>query len=253
MRYKIEGAEIRQLTQKTFYELILQEKNLKPEGKPTQERIKETCEEHKRKTENRIMNKDIWNGLKNKKIPFKIKDFIWKLIHNHHKVGNWFKRIPSWEDKAICKCGETETIDHILTECELNRSEDIWQEAEEMWKKNNKNFQWIKPNIKILRGLGAIKLKEKEKLAPEWLNERYIEIVTEITWLIWNIRNKRIFEKIKLMQEKATKKWRETMNNKLKTEKTIIKIEDKIKKRIEMQKNFNKKWKNTKLTNKEIT
>jgi len=31
------------------------------------------------------------------------------------------------------------------------------------------------------------------------------------------------------------------MDNKLETEKTIIKIEDKIKKRIEMQKNFNKK------------
>jgi len=43
------------------------------------------------------------------------------------------------------------------------------------------------------------------------------------------------------------------MNNKLETEKTIIKIEDKIKKKIEMQKNFNKKWKETKLTNKETT
>jgi len=31
------------------------------------------------------------------------------------------------------------------------------------------------------------------------------------------------------------------MDNKLETEKTIIKIEDKIKKRIEIQKNFNKK------------
>jgi len=64
-------------------------------------------------------------GVPLQKIPFKIKDFVWKLIHNRHKVGNWFKRIPSWEDKAICKCGETETIDHILTECELKKSEDI--------------------------------------------------------------------------------------------------------------------------------
>jgi len=39
---------------------------------------------------------------------------------------------------VTCKCGKTETIDHILTECKLNKSEDIWQEAEEMWKKNNK-------------------------------------------------------------------------------------------------------------------
>jgi len=43
------------------------------------------------------------------------------------------------------------------------------------------------------------------------------------------------------------------MNKKLETEKTIIKIEDKIKKKIEMQKNFDKKWKETKRTNEEIT
>ena len=43
------------------------------------------------------------------------------------------------------------------------------------------------------------------------------------------------------------------MNNKLETEKTIIKIEEKIKKMTEMQKNFDKKWKRTKLTNKETT
>ena len=170
-----------------------------------------------------------------------MKDFIWKLIHNHHKVGNWFKRISNWQDKAICECRETETIDHILTECKLNRSEDIWQEAKETWKKNNRNFQWIKPNVKILRGLGAIKLREQEKPAPEWLNERYIEIVTETTWLIQNIRNKRIFDKIKLTKEEATKKWKETMNDKLETEKTIIKIKEKIKKMTEMQKNFDKK------------
>jgi len=75
----------------------------------------------------------------------------------------------------------------------------------------------------------------------------------ETTWLIWNIRNKRIFDKIKLTKEEATKKWKETMNDKLETEKTIIKIEEKIKKMTEMQKNFDKKWKRTKLTNKETT
>jgi len=70
------------------YDLILQEKNLKPGGKLMQKRIEDTYEEHKRKTGNRMMSKDIWTGIKNKRIPFKIKDFIWKLTHNRHKVGN---------------------------------------------------------------------------------------------------------------------------------------------------------------------
>jgi len=33
------------------------------------------------------------------------------------------------------------------------------------------------------------------------------------------------------------------MNNKLKTEKTLIRIEDKINRKIEMQKDLDKKWK----------
>jgi len=179
--YKIEKAEIRQLTQKTAYELILREKNLKPGGKLMQKRIEDTCKKHKRKTRNRITSKDIWDRIKNKKIPFRIKDFIWKLIHNCHKVGNWFKRIPNWQDKAIYKCEETETMDHILTECKLNKSKDIWQEAKKIWKENDKDFKWIKPNIKILRGPGAIKLKEQDKITPNWINERYIEIVVKTT------------------------------------------------------------------------
>jgi len=64
--------------------------------------------------------------------------------------------------------------------------------------------------------------------------------------MIWNIRNKRIFDDIKLTKKEATKKWKETMNKKLKTEKTIIKIEDKIKKKIEIQKNFDKNGKRQK-------
>jgi len=167
IEYRIEGAEIRRLTQKTTYELILQEKNLKPGGEQTQKRIEDICKEHKRKTENRIISKDIWTGIKNKRIPFKVKDFIWKLIHNRHKVGDWFKKIPNWQDKAICECGEIETMNHILIECEKNKSRDIWQEAEKIWKENNKDFKWIRPNIEVIRGLGAIQLKEQNRIALE--------------------------------------------------------------------------------------
>ena len=45
--------------------------------------------------------------------------------------------------------------------------------------------------------------------------------------MIWNIRNKRIFDNIKLTKEEAIKKQKETIYDKLETEKTIIKIEDK--------------------------
>jgi len=59
--------------------------------------------------------------------------------------------------------------------------------------------------------------------------------------MIWTIRNKRIFDNIKLTKEEAIKKWKETISNKLETEKALIRIEDKIKKKVEMQKDFDKK------------
>jgi len=59
--------------------------------------------------------------------------------------------------------------------------------------------------------------------------------------MIWTIRNKRIFDNKKLTKEEAIKKWKETISNKLETEKALIRIEDKIKKKVEMQKDFDKK------------
>jgi len=32
--------------------------------------------------------------------------------------------------------------------------------------------------------IGAIKLKEQNKTASDWINKRYIEIVAETTWMI---------------------------------------------------------------------
>ena len=72
--------------------------------------------------------------------------------------------------------------------------------------------------------------------------------------MIWTIRNKRIFDNIKLTKEEAIKKWKEMISNKLETEKALIRIEDKIKKKVEMQKDFDKKWKrNTRHKNMEKT
>jgi len=56
----------------------------------------------------------------------KMNDFLWKLGHNRHKIGTWFLKIKGWQNKAYCKCGKLETMNHIIIECPLNQGPTIW-------------------------------------------------------------------------------------------------------------------------------
>jgi len=68
---------------------------------------------------------EIWINNEKGIIPPKISNFLWKLCYDRYKVGAWFLKIKGWKDRAYYKCGQLETIDHILIECPLNQGQAI--------------------------------------------------------------------------------------------------------------------------------
>jgi len=156
---------------------------------------------------------DIWTNNRKGIIPPKISDFLWKLCHTKHKVGTWFLKIRGWENRAHCKCGKLETIDHIIMECLLNQGPAIWDYMESEWKQTFPKTQWPQPTIELIRGLGSIQLRER----PRWTNEAYIERITEAIWLIWTIRNNQIFNRKEIPKEPV----RRMLKNTLQTKKEI--------------------------------
>lgn len=249
--FKLEGARLMNLTQKMAYTLILANRNITPGTDITRSNIKRTQTAHHVKTGRIPLEHEIWSSINKDPIPMKFRDFIWKLIHNRHKVGRWFLKIPEWEEKAQCECGELESMEYIIFKCKLNNEKTIWEQAEKLWTTTTKVTKWIKPNIDLIMSLGAIRLKHSHNIkdqAPRWLNEKYIEIVSETAWIIWKMRNDRVFNDVKLESSRAQDKWQCTITEKLKTDwRSIARTRD-YKQKTQKTKLYMQKWAENKQT-----
>jgi len=233
-----------EITQKKAYKIILRHRNRQPSNNPTKSRIEKTKTELLQKTGTCITVDDIWTNNGKGIIPPKISDFLWKLNHNRHKVGTWFQKIKGWENRAHCKCGKLETMDHIIIECPLNQGHAIWDYIESDWKWTFPKTQWLQPTIELIRGLGSIQLRER----PKWMSEAYIERITEAIWLIWTIRNNQIFNRKKIPKEAAIRLLKNTLKDKKETEwiyaTKIQRLSHSDKKTLELEKKWGKIRKN---------
>ncbi|EJD40384.1 hypothetical protein AURDEDRAFT_22438, partial [Auricularia subglabra TFB-10046 SS5] len=75
----------------------------------------------------------IWRGLRSKDLSRQVKNFLWKAVHGAHKIGNYFRKMPSpWKEMAECPtCKTTETMEHILLDCPDSRQDLIWSLVKE--------------------------------------------------------------------------------------------------------------------------
>ena len=89
-----------------------------------------------------------------------IADFIWKMIHNRIKSGEFFRFIPEWNDKEFCRCGATESIEHILTKCKESGQKELWTLIGKIWPKETKS-KFKRPSIIDIMAIGNIKIKTR--------------------------------------------------------------------------------------------
>ena len=71
-------------------------------------------------------NATIWHSIWNKDITRTIR-FFWTILHKTHKCGDYWFNIPTFEHHAMCHfCGTTDSMEHILTECEAPGQYEVW-------------------------------------------------------------------------------------------------------------------------------
>lgn len=70
----------------------------------------------------------IWSAVWNKEISTSIQSFLYKALHRAHKVGKFWQHCgEEFKHLVICpKCRVEETMNHILTECNVKGQELIW-------------------------------------------------------------------------------------------------------------------------------
>ncbi|KAH9976482.1 ribonuclease H-like domain-containing protein [Russula compacta] len=125
----------------------------------------------------------IWNDLRKPVLRFRVQQFLFKSMHNAYMIGDKWNHIPNFDMRAACAiCGETESMQHILTGCNSIAHHLIWNQAKEMWPHDPQD--WPEITIWIILGAGSISLPEIRGGKIRLLQI----LISEASHLIWVLR-----------------------------------------------------------------
>ena len=224
--FNLTGAELSTLSQASAYAAIREMKKTKHT---------ETTENNVRRIMNTIQQltgqppeaEKIWKQLRNEAIKRLISDFLWKMIHNVHKVGKYWKNLPGYEERSKCnKCDTLESIEHILFECKETGQQEVWELTKELWGKTG--HDWPGQNLATVTAGGLLQFEsppppedgEKKKKWRDGRQRLLMIILSESAYLIWKLRNKRRIRNeenpdFEHTRREISNRWYKTLDNRL--------------------------------------
>ncbi|KAE9402419.1 hypothetical protein BT96DRAFT_816583, partial [Gymnopus androsaceus JB14] len=129
---------------------------------------------------------EIWKGIRHKDLSRETWYFLTMLTHDDS-----IDKPELWEQARCRRCQTTESSTHILTECQCNRQEVIWNLAKEIWEK--KGYQWRKPDLGDILTCALPKFSKNKNGQGD--SRLYQILISESARLVWLIRNNRVINK----------------------------------------------------------
>jgi len=149
------GLKLAATTQATAYRLI---SGLKRPPTPRRaeillDRIRVTLETIIGKS---LPDRNIWKGCRHPDIRRPIQTFLFKAINDALRIGDFWSRIPNFEQRARChSCdAQTESLEHILLECDHPSTKLIWTLTKRLWPADT--TPWPELSLGLLLGCGNI-------------------------------------------------------------------------------------------------
>ncbi|KAH9840759.1 uncharacterized protein C8Q71DRAFT_829641 [Rhodofomes roseus] len=189
--FDLTGAKLSTLTQAIAYRGIRDRLRLQDRPR-TAGQVQRTTDNSKGPGLRAATTAELWTSIRHKDFHRKIVDFLWKGMHEAHKIGPFWAHISGYEERADCPtCGCRETLRHILTECTATGQALIWKLTQNAWRRRSKT--WRTPSLEdaLAAGLGryprGVGEKPREPLARLWRI-----LVSEAAYLIWKLRCERV-------------------------------------------------------------
>ncbi|KAJ6560672.1 hypothetical protein B0H10DRAFT_1724023, partial [Mycena sp. CBHHK59/15] len=125
------GLSLQGNRQKVFYRSIREEKTKKLAPRASTTKNLEAVRVAVYDTfDRRVSDADIWRSMSVKDFLPRTAQFLWKGMHNAHRIGSYWAHIPECKDRAVCKnCEVTEDLEHILVGCDSPGQKVIWRAA----------------------------------------------------------------------------------------------------------------------------
>ncbi|KAE9401682.1 hypothetical protein BT96DRAFT_817590 [Gymnopus androsaceus JB14] len=134
------------------------------------------------------MAEHLWKSIRDPELPQRIRDFLWKSMHDAHRVGRFWKHIPECEERMMCAhCNEVESLEHILLECDRPWRRLIWEMAKSLWPKTPDHGSWKEPNLGIILGTNLLEFKDAKGKSAPGIKRLYKILITESAHLIWKL------------------------------------------------------------------
>lgn len=184
------GAKLMTMTQSAFYHGIRTKKGQAKARRSTTINLDITRHALYEINGEYPSDETIWKSTKNKVHSHRHRAFLWRILHNSYKIGHYWENIPTMEHRGLCReCEAPETMEHILTSCQVSGQDTVWREAERVWNLRAPP-DWHKPTIGTIMGSSLARLKDQNGRALEGASRLYSIIVSESAQLIWRNRCK---------------------------------------------------------------
>ncbi|KAH6905949.1 hypothetical protein BKA70DRAFT_1107185 [Coprinopsis sp. MPI-PUGE-AT-0042] len=181
---KVVGAKLSKATQSSLYRGIIGTKSEKTRPRHTTVRNLSIAK-HAAKEATGLTppDKAIWKKIRGRDVVSnKTKNFLWKALHGALKIGNYWEGMTNFEHCSRCRhCDTTETLEHILLECERSGQQVVWQMAERLMEKRGER-DWNRPSWGDI--LSCAFAKEQD---PGKRRLRSI-LISESAYFIWLVR-----------------------------------------------------------------
>ncbi|KAJ7213185.1 hypothetical protein GGX14DRAFT_361260 [Mycena pura] len=169
-----------------------------------------------------VTDEEIWNSLYVKDFLPRPSQFLWKCVHNAHKVGAYWTHIPDCEDRAICRdCGVIESLEHILVSCESPGQRLIWKAAETLWLE--RELEWPEISLGTVLGCGLAEFRDDGGKIDRGAQRLYRILISEAAYQIWRLRNERVIDRdgAPASEEEIMNKFKFVINQRLQMDKLL--------------------------------
>ncbi|KAG1765351.1 hypothetical protein EDD22DRAFT_978790 [Suillus occidentalis] len=151
--FDLQGSKLSMITQQLAYKAITNTTHLEYK-RSTLSLLDLTRYAVESLTSSLETNATIWKGCRHKNIMKKVQMFLYKMLNNAYRIGDFWSKIPTYEHRVTCQLcrGETDSMEHIFISCRDPVTKNLWPE---------KHRPWPTPHIGLILGCGFITLPQR--------------------------------------------------------------------------------------------
>ncbi|EIN12477.1 RnaseH-domain-containing protein [Punctularia strigosozonata HHB-11173 SS5] len=169
-----------------------------------------------------LSDEAIWLSTRRKDLRTPIRQFLFRALHNSHRIGGFWRNVPGYSEREKCAyCGEEESMEHIMIDCERSYSTTVWNLVRDAWPEG----RGILPRITLglILGCGALQMNIEDQLSkrdrPAQGRSRLLRIlISESAYLVWILRCEHTMGGKSHTPREVQRRWANVVQRRLETD-----------------------------------